>query len=375
MKKGYRRLLIFELLITFSLLLLNNFASSILGEYTNVVFFIVIGILFYFLFGFEKDRHRYSKTICIEMIINLLVFYILYYLLGILIGFVKNGYTINFMFLIKTIIPVFIGIVLQEFLRYMFITKSEGSKLLITTTIIMFILISVKGNINRDVFSSTRDAFIFIATILLPAISRNVFTSYLSYKSGYVPPILYLAFITLLPYIAPIRPNPNEYIYSLIELLVPMIFMYKIYSFYKKDRDEDVVREKQHSTIKSLIIPTLISLFLVYIVSGYFKYHAIVVASGSMMPKILKGDVVVIEKTNNYKDIKVGDVLAFSHGKIIVVHRVIKKINIDGKYYFYTKGDNNDSEDNYTIEEKDVRGLVNIRIPFIGYPTLWLNNL
>ena len=150
MKKGYKRLLIFEIFITFSLLILNNFASSILGKYTNVIFFIVIGIIFYFLFGFEKDRHRYSRTICTEMIINLLVFYILYYLLGILIGFVRNTNTLNFMFLVKTIIPVFIGIVLQEFLRYMFISKSEGSKLLITTTIIVFIIISVKGNINKD---------------------------------------------------------------------------------------------------------------------------------------------------------------------------------------------------------------------------------
>ena len=59
----------------------------------------------------------------------------------------------------------------------------------------------------------------------------------------------------------------------------------------------------------------------------------------------------------------------------MIVHRVINIVEEDGQYYFYTKGDNNNSEDNFAIYEDMVVGIVNIRLPFIGYPTIWFNEL
>ena len=44
-------------------------------------------------------------------------------------------------------------------------------------------------------------------------------------------------------------------------------------------------------------------------------------------------------------------------------------------YYFYTKGDNNDDVDNYEITEDQFIGIVNHKIPLIGYPTVWVNSL
>lgn len=371
MKKGYKRLLIIELFF----LILSSFAHSILSKYVDVLFYIIAIPIFTVFFGTEKDKHRYWKIICVEIIINVVVFLILYYLLGIIIGYVKNLYLHSFISLLKIIIPIIITIILKELLRYNMLMKSEGSKLLFTTTIILFIVMDILSNFNLDIFKSPYALFMFMAIILLPAISKNVFVSYLSYKSGYKPAILYLLIMTLYGYVLPIIPNPNEYMYSIIELVVPMIFLYNIYSFYQKDRDEDIVREYHKKTIASLILPILCIIFLVYIVSGYFKYQAIVIASGSMRPSISKGDVVIIKKNKDYKNIDVGDTLAHKHGNIIVVHRVIKKIKVENHYYFYTKGDNNDTADNYEIEEKEVVGTVSTRIPYIGYPTVWLNNL
>ena len=94
-----------------------------------------------------------------------------------------------------------------------------------------------------------------------------------------------------------------------------------------------------------------------------------------MTPNINKGDVVVIEKTADFEHIDIGQVIAYKKGNIIVVHRLIKKIQVDGKYYFYTKGDANDDVDNYEITEDMMVGIVNIKIPIIGYPTVWVNSL
>ena len=177
-------------------------------------------------------------------------------------------------------------------------------------------------------------------------------------------------------YILPIIPNPNEYLYSVIELIVPVIFMYHIYKFYKKDQDEEVKRHYHKRHIGTLIIPTCIVIFLVYITSGYFRYHAIAIASGSMVPSINKGDVVIIEKVENNKgDIELGEVIAYRYNNVIIVHRLVKKVKIDDKYFFYTKGDANHDIDNYEITEDMIIGTVDAKIPYIGYPTVWINEL
>lgn len=374
MKKGYLRLLIFEL-VFIVVFILSGFVSSILSGYIKVLSIIGLLILFKFIFGYEKDRHRYWKSICIEIAICLLTYFLLYYLLGVLIGFVRisNYWTLDG--IISTIIPLILTIILKEILRYMMLIKSEGSKLLIIVSTIFCIILDIAGLINESIFASPYSFFCFIAVNVIPIISTNIFCSYISYKSGYKPAIFYLIIKSLYVYIIPLIPNPNEYIYSIIELVVPMIFMFRIYKFFLKDRDEDVLREYHKKTIIPLILPTIIVCVLVYFTSGYFYYHAIAIASGSMTPNINKGDVVVIEKYNDFKNIDVGQIIAYKKNNIVVVHRLIKKVEVEGQYYFYTKGDANDSEDNYEITEDMFIGIVNIKIPYIGYPTVWVNSL
>ena len=375
MKRGHRRLLIFELLIIL-ILLLNSFVSSILNGYVKVGFITILLILFKLLFNFEKDRHRYWKSICLEIIIYLLIYFLIYYISGLLFSFYKpiNIYTFNNIF--KIFIPLVLTIILKEILRYMMITKSEGSKLLIVFTCITFILFDITSICSINTFKTPYTIFMFIALYLLPYISKNIVCTYISIKVGYKPTILYTLIMETYVYLLPIIPNPNEYIYSVYQLIMPFILLYRVFIFFKIERDEDIIRKYNKKQIITIIPSVILVLFLVYITSGYFKYHAIVVGSGSMTPNINKGDIVVIEKTiKNYEDIKIGQVIAYKYDDRIIVHRLVKKIKVQENTYFYTKGDNNDNIDGYKITNDMIIGLVNIRIPYIGYPTVWLNNL
>ena len=374
MKKGYKKLLIFQLILLV-IFIFNSFVSSILTKYNQIIFLIIILIFFKFLFGFEKDRHRYIKDLILETIIFLLTYFIIFYLFGIIIGFAKttNYYTLSGF--IDFIIPLVLSIILKEYLRYMMLTKSEYCKLLNVTTVILFIIFDVSNAIFYNSFSNNYDSFMFISLTLLPAIGNNIVCSYISRSSGYKPVILYLLCINLYQYLLPIIPNPNEYLLSVINLLVPFSYGFSIYRFYSRVKDEDILRDYNKKKINSLIPALIISIIAVYFTSGYFKYYMVAIASGSMTPNINKGDVVIIEKTNNYEEIEVGQVMAYKYNNVIVVHRVIRKINDDGSYYFYTKGDNNLDEDNYPIKEDMVIGVVDIKIPYIGIPTVWLNNL
>ncbi|HIS91171.1 MAG TPA: signal peptidase I [Candidatus Faecisoma merdavium] len=374
MKKGYKKLLIFQLILLV-IFIFNSFVSSILTKYNQIIFLIIILIFFKFLFGFEKDRHRYIKDLILETIIFLLTYFIIFYLSGIIIGFAKttNYYTLSGF--IDFIIPLVLSIILKEYLRYMMLTKSEYCKLLNVTTVILFIIFDVSNAIFYNSFSNNYDSFMFISLTLLPAIGNNIVCSYISRSSGYKPVILYLLCINLYQYLLPIIPNPNEYLLSVINLLVPFSYGFSIYRFYSRVKDEDILRDYNKKKINSLIPALIISIIAVYFTSGYFKYYMVAIASGSMTPNINKGDVVIIEKTNNYEEIEVGQVMAYKYNNVIVVHRVIRKINDDGSYYFYTKGDNNPDEDNYPIKEDMVIGVVDVKIPYIGIPTVWLNNL
>lgn len=375
MKKGYKKLILFEL-ITSICFILNSFVSNILSRYTFILFLFISLIVFKKIFGTEKDNHRYTKDILLETIIFLIVFLILYYLLGIAIGFARTGNSYNLRGLMTFIIPITATVIIKEILRYNMLCKSEGNTISLIITTILFIILDTYSALYFGKFSTNYEIFLFLALTLLPALSTNISFAYVTLKIGYKPLLLYSLVMNLYYYLLPIVPNANEYITSIIRFTLPIIYSFRIYNFFSKEKDEELERDTKKKTIKTLIPSIIVTAILVYLTSGYFHYWAIAVASGSMSPKINKGDVVIIDKIEeNYAKLKEGDIIAFKYEKIIVVHRIIKIIKEDNKYYFYTKGDANHKEDNFAVNEEMVIGTVNKKIPYIGKPTVWLNEL
>ena len=160
MKKSYKKMLIYKI-ITFLIFLLNSFISNILGGYNFVLFLGLSLVLFKFLFGFEKDRHRYTKDMIYETIILLLTFFVLFYLFGVIIGFAKTNY-LNLYGIKMFIIPLILTIVLKELLRYMMLKKCEESFFLTIITIILFIFLDITEAIYYANFNSNYNIFIFL---------------------------------------------------------------------------------------------------------------------------------------------------------------------------------------------------------------------
>ena len=375
MKRGYKRLLFFEIII-FIVLFINSFIINILSGYKMTIFLIIIIFCFKYFFGIEKDRHRYMKDIILDIIIFSLLFLLLYYLLGIVIGFAKIGNYFNWYGIKNFILPLILYIILKEFLRYAFICKAEGSILLNVITIILFIYLDITMTIYHQQFTNVYSIFLFISLSLLPSISRNVVFSYITNKVGYKPIIVYQMIIELYQYIIPIIPNPNEYIVAVIEFILPIILGYQIYIFFKNIDDKYIDRNYKKKKIGTLAISSIIIIVLVYFTSGEFHYWSLAIASGSMSPSINKGDVVIVEKINGrYDQLKIGQVIAYKKGEIIIVHRLVNIIKYKNEYFFYTKGDANNNIDNFVIDESMVIGTVNYKLPYIGIPTVWINEL
>ena len=375
MKKSHVKLAVFDIFLII-VLLLNSFILSILNTYLRMsIFVLILLVIFKILFGFEKDNHRYTKDIMMNITIIYLSSFIVYYLFGLIIGFVRTNTHYSFYGIRTFIIPYALMIIAKEYLRYQMITKSQKSKYLLFITFVIFVLIDVTNNINSSDFGSYYGGFIFFAVNLLPAISNNIVANYIVKKVGYKNNILWLLIAGLYANLLPIVPNTGLYVGSMIKFLFPLIILYNIYLFWEKKSNNVPTRDsegKNYLVVSSLLVFIAV---LVYFTSGYFRFYIIAIATGSMTPNIYKGDIVVIDKKFDYSSLRVGQVIAYKYENKIIVHRLVNIVNTDDTYYFYTKGDANNADDNYVIYEDTVIGVVNVRIPYIGLPTVWLNEL
>ena len=371
MKKSYIKLIIFSFAFIL-FFLLNSLKFQFLNQtILNIILILLLGLT-YFLFGFEKNRKRYWKDIVLEIIIVLISFFLMYYLLGILIGFAKTKNYLTITSFKKFIFPIFIYIILKEYLRYQLIMKASEEKKLIYLICIFFIALENTIPFSIHPLSFNQEMFLFLALTFIPSVTENILCTYLTLNFGYIPGIVYLLIIKLYFYILPLIPNPNEYIYSMVFFLLPVFVLFRIKNWQQKDRTNPIEREQQNKSGLIYYLPALIiTIVLVYFVSGYFKYYAIAIASNSMSPCFYKGDVVIINQ--KYQNLNQGDIIAFKYEGTVIVHRIHQMIKTKNEYFIYTKGDANHNPDNYKITKDMILGVVKCKIPYIGKPTVLLN--
>lgn len=366
-------------LLTFMLfaLLFNSFITKIFSRYSICVFIFLLDVIAYFLLGFEKNKSRYNKDIILSLIIYITIYYISIYLFGLFIGFSKNVYNFDFVSIINNIVPVIILIFVSEILRYIINSKIKDSYLLLGLSIIVFTMIDITFTLNATNFGDFYTVLKVIGLFVLPSLGKNFLFTYLSVKVGFKPNMVYRYLMDIPKYILPIIPNFGAYVESIIYIAFPILVFIIIYNNLKKvDRkvNKIIKSKKSKKTIITyyIIIPLLI--ITVALTSGYFKYQAIVVATGSMSPNINKGDIVVVKKLsdNEIRNLKIGDILVFNRENKIVVHRIYKIYSSGDEIFFKTKGDNNNAPDSYLIEIHEILGIVKLKVRYIGYPTVAL---
>ncbi|KYH39779.1 MAG: hypothetical protein AYL33_007320 [Candidatus Bathyarchaeota archaeon B63] len=143
-------------------------------------------------------------------------------------------------------------------------------------------------------------------------------------------------------------------------------------------------RKKGH-TLRGEVFGVIL-LLLIALVGSFALQWALAIAlqtstplhtpiSRSMEPTLNVGDLLVIHGGLRGEDIHAspedGDIIIFRSPRnpdaIPIVHRAIKKIQKDGKWYFETKGDNNNSPDPWLVPEDYIIGKVILVIPKAGY--------
>ncbi|RLI19871.1 signal peptidase I [Candidatus Bathyarchaeota archaeon] len=135
--------------------------------------------------------------------------------------------------------------------------------------------------------------------------------------------------------------------------------------------------KRELTAVLLLLIATSILIFSVPKVLKVFlktDYPLEVVISGSMIPTLQVGDLIIVEGGLNGESIRAdetrGDIIIFpkpGNPEELIAHRAIEKIRGSEGFYFRTKGDNNPVPDRWLIFEGEVVGKVIGKIPLIGF--------
>lgn len=374
--KRSQKIIIGLLSFMFLVLLINSFITKIFSRYSICAFIFIVLIISYLLLGMEKEKSRYNKDIILSLLIYIAIYYITTYLFGLFIGFNKNVYSSNIILILKNIVPIIILIPLSELLRYIINSKIKDNYILLGLSIFVFTLIDTTITIQASSFKNFYDTLKVIGLFILPSLSKNYLLTYLTIKVSYKPNLVYRYLMELPRYILPIVTSFGVYIESVIYISFPIIVFIIIYNDFKKREKKNIILSSKFKKNTKFIyyIVTIILITVVSLTSGYFKYQAIVIATGSMTPNINKGDMVVIEKVapKDAKKLKEGEVLAFKREDKIVVHRIYKIYTSGNEIFFKTKGDHNNAPDGYLTEAKEILGTVKFNIRYIGYPTVAL---
>lgn len=377
MKKGYNKILILEIILLI-FLLFNSFVFKIANTYVVTSIILPFLILMIVLTGFEKDNFRYKKDVLLNILICILIYYFITYLLGLFTGFVRTSYSLSIINIIKNIFPVILLIVVSELLRYGIFTKSKGNVVCLIIGYILFVMIDVNLMVHLYDITTALGLTKMVCLVVFPSITKNIFLIYLITKVGYKNAMFYRFITELSVYIFPIFPDFGEYINILLKTVLPMIVMVMLhdkFSYYEERKIKDSRYNNRKLILYSII--TFVLFVIVVLTSGLFKYQALTIGSGSMSPKIEKGDIVILKriKVLELGEIKKGDILVHNHDNKIIVHRVVKILNVNGKINFITKGDHNDTKDSWVIKESEVIGVVKLKIKWLGMPTVALNEL
>lgn len=371
MNKNYFRLIVSSILLL-GLMILNN-VYNFFNSYTLILFLLLFIIFIYWFIGYEKNTKRYQKDIIFKILIYSIIYYLITYIGGLYLGFTKTAYSLKILPILNHIWPVILTIVFTEILRYIFMSKCFDKKLLAFLLIINTTLIDITLLVNTYSYG----IFSFILLVLIPSLSKNILLTYIVYKVGYKPSIIYRLLFEIPLFILPIFPSFGIYMESLIKLSFPLLLIFILNKSFINTKNAEVVGKKKSSFITniSIIILMIVLTSFVVLTSGAIKYFAVTIGSESMVPTINKGDIAIVDKSVTTEDLKENDILVFKHDSIIIIHRIVKILVVNGETYYYTKGDNNNAEDGYPITESQIVGMYLFKIPYLGYPTVEFNEL
>ena len=362
--------------VTLAVLLLALFAPMGSGRIIAAILLLPLAIICLLAIKKRVALSINEKQVLLIVSVIGLLYFVFYYVSALKFGFTKTGYGINKVdIFFEFIVPIAVIIVAVELIRHVLCVQGEkwGSvfAFFISLTADVIICATIPAITNMATFMDV------IGLALLPGLTGNVLYNYLTKRYGYLPNIVYRALTLWAFYLIPYGSAISNSLLGFFNLVLPIIIYLFIDALYEKKRryalgNTSVIKKVITRVVTAAAV--IIMLGSVMLVSNQFKYGAFVIATPSMTGELNQGDVAIFERLEDQPVIE-GQVIVFEKDGTVIVHRVVDIQTVNGITRYYTKGDANEDLDEGFIHRSDIVGLVKLKAPYIGYPTIWIRSI
>lgn len=370
MNKDKRNVYILSILM-FALLLSALFVHFKNSRILTACIMLAMCVITHFLIKKRSTHSINKKEILLLSTIIGVIYAVLIEFSGLFFGYYKNPYFVSFEQLLTAIIPIAVIIIAGEIIRSILLDQKN----MVVSAFAFFICLiseilafsSIAGITSFNHFMD------LVGLTLFPAASANIYYHYVSKRFGALPNISFRLITTLYTYVMKQTSAMPDALLSCIKIIVPIVLLALIASLYEKKKKNAIHRGQKVSLVAMILAATVI-ISVAMLISCQFRFGAIVIATESMTGEINKGDMIIYERYES-QTIKEGQVIVFLQGQNKIVHRVVKIERIGSQVRYITKGDANENNDAGYITDADIIGLTDIKVAYIGYPTLWLRSL
>ena len=313
----------------------------------------------------------YRREVTLLIAVSAVLFVILLYLSGLKFGFYKNPIRFNFTTVLKYLLPGAVIIFSSELIRCVLLAGRGRLPYVLCylTGVLSDVLIHTSAS-GIDRFNAFMD---FIGLYMLPALVAGACYQYISKRYGMYPNIIFRTITALYVYALPHVPRVPNAILAVFKIFAPIFIYFFINLLYGKKK-KFTSRNKNIAYYAFMGVFSALMISLIMVISCQFRFCAIVIATDSMTGEIDKGDALIYEKRDG-EDIEIGQVIVFEKDKSTIIHRVVDVQYVNGEMRYFTKGDANNSNDAGYITDGNVIGFARFKLPYLGYPTIWLRQL
>ncbi len=359
-------------LLVIATILIN---SNILYGLSLYMIPLIIYSFILLLYRVSTNKLEYTGEIKSELYFIVFTTFILWISIGFLIGF---GFNIMIVLPVQYII-IFIYRITQtsaiEVLRRIFLDKFIGLNSSIVRILGISIIIALFTLTFSKLMNFSLSYFPELVVLFINSLVLTVIGYFYDFKSQLVLSLLNIYLFSL----SPILLNVSGAIKYMLEAFIIFTQFLVIYylnttnnSFRQRAEFVFVNRFKRitHAVLRvSSKIVLVIS--IIFMISFLLGFRGLAIVSNSMNPTINRGDLVFIDINNH--EITKGDIIAFTYGDKIIVHRVYK---VDEKTFaVLTKGDANQNIDPWVVTDENYVGKYVFSIPLLGYPSIFLSSL
>ena len=362
--------------VTLAVLLITLFAPMGSGRIIAALLLLPLAIIACVMIKKRIALSMNAKQVLLLVGVIGLLYFVFYYVSGVRFGFTKTGYGINkpdILFLY--IIPIAVIIVCNELIRHVLCVQGEKYggvfAFFISLTADVIICATIPAITNIATFMDV------VGLTLFPGLLGNLLYNYLSKRYGIWPNIVFKGFTVWAFYLIPYGSGISDSLLGFINVILPIFVFLFIDSLYEKKRKYALGNQSVIFRVFSTaltVIAIVIMLGTVMLISNQFRYGALVVATPSMTGELNQGDAAIFEQYDDQPIVE-GQVIVFEKDGSLIIHRVADIQTVNGVTRYFTKGDANEDLDAGYIHTSDIVGCVRYKIPYVGYPTIWLRSL